>query len=953
MNIAKNDLKYAFTNNSLISIHQCSHCNDHLFDDVNCDLNYELDDCIQSTESVSYIQTIEPKYSYRDVVDDASSIQCKLFSVIKGSNTEKKKLINIFHKHVLNYNKIAIEGMHLFNLYVLYLFRTQKFDIHITANTIAKCMRVLVENVCNFRVTKNKNNIEEAKLIKKVKNKFFNFTILEPNTFIYDGDSYTKPLDSFAVMAFSNIMTATKLNFKKYQARYILFKLQSIVSDTEVSNGEIKFVLNRIQRTINDEEWHISNQEEKITNIMEKLNTDDKLNKFISDEKQIILNTFGTKIKIVNNEVDGINQQNLIKYLNYFSYLLAYIESIDGSRFPIIPHFQPQMNFIHFDSKTLYNVFCEWKNKSKKLLTPNIFDRKFDFYFHKMFSVKNKYRSLYRKYPSVRSISTNGLVISITFVKLKKIKFLADKELRDKHKHEKEVKKEQKKLNKQNISSEQNKITDAVKKENININKIIREMTTELNKLKKKPRPLNENDADDEYHICLTIKECKREIKRNTEKYLSKKVPEKVHEEVPKEIHAKKHLTVNMKNGLYEADELTCTTEILDTYDVIGVDPGGSPMAYFYSESGAETIVHKMEYFDLAHITKNTKLMSKMMNTPLCKIKNEPLTDDTITMQTINTQLSLTTYKTSNMVKYMEYVSMIRKYWILIWKFYSQNSILNMKFDTYTNKQKAIAEMVRRIIERLKDKKNVDKYCEDSFDEIQFNKPKLIAFGKGNGSMTITNTKGSSSKGPIKMLANELSKHFPVILVGEDYTSQLCCLCGEQMEAVPTYHFPSEEKIYKNSEDVYKKEYTKISNEKSLDCLSKYEKHEHAMIMKEKYIRSTFNGIEETKKLREEINKMKKNKIENKKEIEEKEKKVSKLGYYKNCYKLRRCVRNHDIVVEMTEAKESKESEESEEPKKVRRKCKMFERNKNASKNMIKVMQSIIIEGNRGMYIKK
>lgn len=86
-------------------------------------------------------------------------------------------------------------------------------------------------------------------------------------------------------------------------------------------------------------------------------------------------------------------------------------------------------------------------------------------------------------------------------------------------------------------------------------------------------------------------------------------------------------------------------------------------------------------------------------------------------------------------------------------------------------------------------------------------------------------------------------------------------------------------------------------------------------------------------------NKMKKeSKIQNKEEIEEKEKKVSNLGCYRNCYRLRRCFKKHDIVV-ATNAKEGDKNITSI------KKCKTIERNKNASLNMIKVTRNIITEG--------
>ena len=130
--------------------------------------------------------------------------------------------------------------------------------------------------------------------------------------------------------------------------------------------------------------------------------------------------------------------------------------------------------------------------------------------------------------------------------------------------------------------------------------------------------------------------------------------------------------------------------------------------------------------------------------------------------------------------------------------------------------------------------------------------------------MTISNTKGSTAKGAIKMLILELAKQFPVILVQEDYTSQLCCDCGEQLEAVQTYQYQSVDKIIKKSEEVYEREYKKLENNKGL---SKQEKINSALIEQEIYVQKNIKAIDETIRKRQEIHKLKK---ENKEKMEKK-----------------------------------------------------------------------------------
>lgn len=241
----------------------------------------------------------EAEYKYRNFVDGATSIQCKLNSIIKGGKNNKINLVKIFHNYVLAYNKIAIEGLHLFNIYILDLLKKNELDTIIDTNTIARCMRVLVDDV-EFRESKDLNKNKEAVSIKSVKNNIFQFQAPDNHTFKCNGNSYLKPLDSFATTSITNIHVGVERNFKKYQCRYIIYKLRTFAPETVVSNGELKFVLNCVQKLINDEKIHTSKYEQKITKITDKLNTNNKLNDFIKSEKETISHIFQQKIKFCN-----------------------------------------------------------------------------------------------------------------------------------------------------------------------------------------------------------------------------------------------------------------------------------------------------------------------------------------------------------------------------------------------------------------------------------------------------------------------------------------------------------------------------------------------------------------------------------------------------------------------------------------------------------------------------
>lgn len=320
--------------------------------------------------------------------------------------------------------------------------------------------------------------------------------------------------------------------------------------------------------------------------------------------------------------------------------------------------------------------------------------------------------------------------------------------IKEEQKQEYNRKIEQQKQNEKDINSE---INSGIK----SIETTLNACKQELNKLNKKKK-LTNDAINDKKHLEFMIEFLGNERTMLEQIIESNKPPEKEVKEAEKI-----PLTVNMSNGIYYATNLTCTAEILNEYDIVGFDMGNTQMVDYSSESCIHSLVNKMEYYDLAHILADTKLMQEMMRECVYQIKdkNGKVTGMT-SIEQINTELSLNTYKTTDIDKYMKYVKIIRKYWDIVWDFNSQKSILNRKFSASTYKQKAIAEIVQRIIKKLKNKDNIDKYRKNEFSEDKINKPKLIAFGMGNGTMTISNTKGSSPKESINMLIKELSKHF-------------------------------------------------------------------------------------------------------------------------------------------------------------------------------------------------
>jgi len=154
--------------------------------------------------------------------------------------------------------------------------------------------------------------------------------------------------------------------------------------------------------------------------------------------------------------------------------------------------------------------------------------------------------------------------------------------------------------------------------------------------------------------------------------------------------------------------------------------------------------------------------------------------------------------------------------------------------DNYINKLKAVNRIAKEICVKIKDKNSIYSRQKKYFNEEKYNeeknKPLLFAVGKGNGNVTISNTKGVSGKGPVKRIIRELSKYSVVILTPEDNTSQLCNICEEKVKHVKVYKTKSKKELIRMTEE-----------EKILDKI------------KNAYVKETAKQIKSIKKLNKEI----------------------------------------------------------------------------------------------------
>jgi hypothetical protein len=296
--------------------------------------------------------------------------------------------------------------------------------------------------------------------------------------------------------------------------------------------------------------------------------------------------------------------------------------------------------------------------------------------------------------------------------------------------------------------------------------------------------------------------------------------------------------------GFYDADEVLCNELFLNQFHIIGVDPGNADMLTCVSETGRTFVISKAFYYQIAHINANKKKRESLEK------KSE--------ISEIFKLLALETHRTADINTYLKYFKKVCDNWNKIWNFYSSFKMNRLKFDGYIHKQRAITTIVRKITQKRHKQKrkqgkskesskeqdrinielkkqyendknkfdtnllsklgiNIDKTYSGTnkyFDKIKYeilkNLPILFAFGKGNGSLTISNTKGTGPKGPVKRILIELSKKALVLGTDENNSSKLTNCHEEVAEHPEMIHFRKKEKTGKdaNGDNVYKTDVT-------------------------------------------------------------------------------------------------------------------------------------------------
>ena len=237
-------------------------------------------------------------------------------------------------------------------------------------------------------------------------------------------------------------------------------------------------------------------------------------------------------------------------------------------------------------------------------------------------------------------------------------------------------------------------------------------------------------------------------------------------------INLEKHLNGKL-TGIFEGSDITMSEDFMDKFHKIGVDIGNDSILYMVNESGHSLDIRKSHFNYISHITLNKKKMKKYID------KSE--------LNKIFDKISKNSYKkTINLDRYIEAVISLNQDIKNIMEFYEQTKIKKLPYDTYVNRKSAFDTLLNKIcpkdnkIQLCKNKSKSEYINEDLLKEIN-GKPIMLAVGKGNGSITVSNVKGASMKGPVKEMINRLSERCLVILTDEFRTSKLCHECHCEM----------------------------------------------------------------------------------------------------------------------------------------------------------------------------
>lgn len=693
--------------------------------------------------------------------DQYFAIKCKLKSILKQLD-----MLSLIINRVKALNMVKMESYFLFNQFILDQLSNNKI-INFDYNTLEQCMLFVlnrydkirsknnsvdeinklladtIDNKLKKKLLKTKQRIEQVERLKSTYTDIYSTLGKNYISEFANIKSINRPFEYISRQLMVNIKNHLSINFLKFQKIYIKQKYWETLTDLKLKKNIMYSILSCIQ-------YYINNESDKIvikSKHIKKLSTD-----ILGKVLEIIRDTVKTEKKLIPEKIyENISIFNLTKnythVLQYYYDMIKYLETNNKQRFSLLPQLSMGYSNIKFDSRFISTVYDEWiENIQNELKMMN------------NVSLKQKNKLDF----------TEDDLAEIVQINMEKIK------------------------KKYNINYEPTKI---------GIKEFEKKYTEYYDRCFKFKEMFKVHDA---YPISFTTNGYSVNVlfKRTISLPLPEqnKLPTES-ENNKNEISSKINLDEyqkdkKIKKGLFDADECTASNEFLNKFHKIAIDPNNDVLLYCVSETGQRIRITKGYYNEISHIRTNTKRMRKYIRQSNIKAVYEKLAESN--------------YKKSVSIKnYNEYIKIWRNNWNIIWDFYGQNKVQALELDTYINKKKAIHTIIRKLIPKYGKSIKFNNYKNDHIDEDLLeqvkNLPILIAFGKGNGNMTISNLRNNSPKGPVKSLALELSKYCIVILVDEFRTSMLCSECHTQELEHPIVKTTSTRKFRDENGKKYKK----------------------------------------------------------------------------------------------------------------------------------------------------
>jgi hypothetical protein len=763
-----------------------------------------------------------------------------------------KDLFNSFTNETNIINKNIHLSYLLFRISIYHCLNNNIF-IRIDEDLLRNCYDIIGTREVTARNRKNKDGSVKHKytdIIKTVYDKHKNvFSNIKSNNEGYYLNSIKNNFQSILV----NVRNHIIVNFFKYQEKYITFIINKFFDHITFNKDKFYNLKTYIFKSIYEEE-----EDEKKNNFFDKTTNNTRLNNIIDDLKNeipveikdIISNCF----KYKNKKKKNFDEKNIFKKLiesNTIFYSFKYYSTMitnigDNKNFQLLPNLSLGKHFVAFSKTTIKEMIDKineinnekYKKNPKKIYEINNEDylKNHYKYYYKYFDIKKFHKLGYYinliwtdGYSAFINLSRNNVFELLNNIdkdilliisrltgnynktyRLNELKIFNTNKLKSYEFLKSRIKETQLLLIKISIDLVF-ELIELIQEHDIckidfiktNLNKLIK---TKINIIKQ------DFEQNDNYKLYKLI--CSNKFKKHCEEHDMYKMYK--NKQSKKSIKIKNVITDNTKNGLYDANNTSITKELFNTFNKISIDPGNRKMLNKLEINTKISHTTTKNYYNhLSGINANKILKDKILK------KNADISE-------IYEQLSKTSLKTSNLNPILEYTKIITKNWDILWTYYTKPVFTKIKYKKYIKSKQAINIICDDLIKKYTKRNEKEdpiraRSAPRGPADKKENKKPIFLMGKGNGNITVTNTKNSSSVGPIKRIINELSKKSLVILVDEYKTSKLCNKCNNEIDHVYCLHYGKDKSF---NYDKVKKEHLKNEAIKQINKNKKERKGE-------------------------------------------------------------------------------------------------------------------------------